>query len=85
MNKSLRIMLLGLIATAMIATSAMAEYVFVTKNGKKYHPESSRFANMEGVERITKEEAESRGLEPSKAYLAAADDAAEEEAASKAK
>ena len=85
MNRALKIMLLGLITTAMLSTSAMAEWVYVTKNGKKYHPESSRFAKMEGVERITKEEAEARGLEPSKAYLAAAEDAAEEEAASKAK
>ena len=42
------------------------------------------FCKMEGVERITKEEAEARGLEPSKAYLATAEDAAEE-GASKAK
>jgi len=85
MNKSLKIILLGLIATTMLATSAMAEWVYVTKNGKKYHPESSRFAKMEGVERITKEEAEARGLEPSKAYLAVAQDAKEEQEASKAK
>ena len=85
MNKSLKIILLGLIATTMLATSAMAEWVYVTKNGKKYHPESSRFAKMEGVERITKEEAEARGLEPSKAYLAVAQDAKEEQEATKAK
>jgi hypothetical protein len=70
MRKVLKVMLLGLMTTAMLATSVMAaEWVYVTKNGKKYHPETSRFAKMEGIERISKEEAEARGLEPSKAYL----------------
>ena len=81
MKRALKVMLLGLVATAMLATSAFAEWVYVTKNGKKYHPENSRFAKMEGVERISKEDAEKRGLQPSKAYLRYLEELKEDEEA----
>jgi len=70
MKKALKLMLLGLITSAMITTSSLAaEWVYVTKSGKKYHHSESRYSKIEGAEKITIEEAEEMGYLPSKAYL----------------
>jgi len=55
--------------SALMTTSAFAEWVYVTKNGKKYHHAESRFSQVEGAEKLTKEEAQERGYEPSRDYL----------------
>lgn len=69
MKHTFKVLLLGLLTTAVLATSAFAEWVYVTKNGKKYHHENSRFAKMEGAQRLSIEEAQEQGFEPSKGYL----------------
>ena len=69
MKRRLWLMLMGMIISVMMATASFAEYVYVTKNGKKYHHEQSRFLKNKEAEKITVEEAIARGLEPSKEYL----------------
>jgi hypothetical protein len=69
MKHTIRVALLAFLATTVLATASFAEWVYVTKNGEKYHHENSRFAKMEGAQRILKEEAEKQGFEPSTAYL----------------
>ncbi|MCA9407242.1 MAG: hypothetical protein H6755_03695 [Candidatus Omnitrophica bacterium] len=69
MKKKLLALLLGVSMMAFVSTSAFAEYVYVTKSGKKYHHSNSRYSTYEGVEKITLEEAIERGLEPSKSYV----------------
>ena len=71
MNKRLLAAILGVVLSLNVAASAWAEYVYVTKNGKKYHHAESRFIKNKETEKITLEEAIARGLEPSKAYLKA--------------
>jgi len=78
MKHTFKVLLLGLLATAVLSTSAFAEWVYVTKNGKKYHDENSRFAKMEGAMRLSKEEAEKQGFEPAKDYLQAVEREASE-------
>ena len=85
MKRALKVLFLGLITSAMLTSVCFAEWVYVTKNGKKYHPENSRFSQVEGVERISKEDAEERGYEPSKEYLHQAEEIAKEEKASETK
>jgi len=69
MRKTLIAMLVGVLLSGAVASSALAEFVYVTKNGKKYHSVDSKYSQYEGVEKITLEEAEERGLGPSKSYL----------------
>ena len=69
MKHTLKVLLLSFLAMTVFATTSFAEWVYVTKNGEKYHHENSRFAKMEGSKRISKEEAEEQGFEPSAAYL----------------
>ena len=69
MRHTLKVLLLSFMATAILATNVFAEWVYVTKNGKKYHHETSRFAKMESSQKLSKEEAEELGYEPSKQYL----------------
>ena len=69
MRKVFLAMLLGIFLFTSAFVSA-AEYVVVTSNGSVYHPVDSRYSTYQGAEKITKEEAESRGLKPSKSYLA---------------
>jgi len=69
-GRTLRAMVLGVMMSALVTTMAFAEYVYVTKNGKKYHHAESRFVKgKENVEKITLDEAEERGLEPSRSYI----------------
>ena len=69
MKHTLKVLLLSMLATTVFATASFAEWVYVTKNGEKYHHENSRFAKMEGAQKMLKEEAEKQGFEPSAAYL----------------
>ena len=68
MKKTALAILLGAVL-CMAVSPAWAEFVYVTKNGKKYHHAESRFIKNRETEKITLEEAVARGLEPSKAYL----------------
>ncbi len=65
----LKKVLLTVLAVALISTAAFAEDVYVTKKGKKYHKEGSHYIKGKNVEKITREEAEKRGLKPSKEFL----------------
>ena len=69
MKKHILAMLLGASLLALNVTPLWAEDVLVTKAGKKYHYIDSSYAQREGVERISLEEAEKRGLLPGKDYL----------------
>ena len=69
MKSVFKSLLLGLMTTVLLANTAFAEWVYVTQNGKKYHHESSRFAKLEGSQKLSKEEAEELGYEPSKDYI----------------
>lgn len=57
---------MALLASA--ATAGFAEDVYITKHGKKYHKADSRFLKGKEVEKITREEAEARGYEPSQEF-----------------
>ncbi len=66
MMRQLRRALLSLLLTAVVlAQPAFALDVYVTKNGKKYHKKDSGFIKGKEVEKLTREEAEARGYEPS--------------------
>jgi hypothetical protein len=69
MRKRLILLLLGLVLPAYLATATFAEDVFVTKKGKRYHKANSRFIKGKDVEKISREEAEKRGLKPSSEIL----------------
>lgn len=61
---------LSLLVGMLVLTQAVfAEDVYVTKNGKKYHKKESRFIKGKEVEKLTVEEAEARGYEPSSDFL----------------
>ncbi len=47
-----------------VTTLALAEDVYVTKNGKKYHTQDCRFIQNKGAQKITKEQAIAKGLKP---------------------
>ena len=57
------------VACIMLASNALAEDVFVTKYGKKYHKEDSRFIKGKEVIKLDREEAEAQGYEPSSDFL----------------
>lgn len=65
MKKGLHILLAGLMAAMMFSAVSFAEDVFVTKYGKKYHKEDSRFIKGKEVKKMSREEAESKGYKPS--------------------
>ena len=70
MVRRTRNFLLGFLLAAMLmAQPAHALDVYVTKNGKKYHKKDSRFIKGKVVEKLTLEEAEARGYEPSSEML----------------
>lgn len=56
---------LVLLFTGMVlATSVLAEDVYVTKYGKKYHKKDSRFIKGKDVTKLDREEAEAQGYMP---------------------
>jgi len=69
MKKALLTLLVGVMMSSATLGLSFAEDVLVTKSGKKYHHIDATYLKGKDVERITKEEAEARGLEPSKNYL----------------
>lgn len=69
MKKILLSTVLGVGLLALAFNSAWAEDVLITKSGKKYHHVESAYAQKDGVEKISVEEATERGLTPSKDYL----------------
>ncbi len=69
MPKKLLSIILSVFMLAGAAQLAFAEDVYVTKYGKKYHKEGSRFIKDKEVEKITREEAEERGYKPSSEFL----------------
>jgi hypothetical protein len=69
MKKALLTLLLGAVLTSAAAMPALAEDVYVTKSGKKYHNAESKWIKNKEAEKIAIEEAIARGLEPSKEYL----------------
>jgi hypothetical protein len=70
MRRMLLTLLLGVFMASAMVSNSFAEFVYVTKSGKKYHNAESKFIkDKEGVEKITLEEAQTRGLQPSREYL----------------
>lgn len=69
MKKAFLTLLLGVFLASSVATAAFAEFVYVTQFGKKYHNAESKWIKDKEVEKLTLEEAEERGYEPSKSYL----------------
>lgn len=66
MRRRIHQVLLGLLmAVILFVQPVLALDVYVTKNGKKYHKKDSRFIKGKEVEKLTREEAEARGYEPS--------------------
>lgn len=75
----MRVLLTMLMVGSMAFQAFAAEYVYVTKKGKRYHHAESRFIKgKESVERITKKEAEERGLKPVSGYKPSPEDIEEE-------
>ena len=71
MRNKLTTLVLGVVLSFLMTTAVFAEDVYVTKNGKKYHKADSRFVKGKEVEKLSREEAEARGYEPSKDFLKA--------------
>ena len=69
MRKALTAGVMGLALSMLLTTASMAEDVFVTKKGKRYHKANSRFIKGKEVEKISREDAEKRGLKPSSEFL----------------
>ena len=69
MRKALTAGVMGLALSMLLITASMAEDVYITKKGKRYHKVNSRFIKGKAVEKITREEAEKRGLKPSSEFL----------------
>ena len=60
-----KVMAVGLCVMILSVSSfALAEDVYVTKNGSKYHKETCRFIKNRDVETISKEAAIEEGLQP---------------------
>jgi len=60
--------LLGVFLSVLMTVAAFAQDVYVTKRGKKYHKEGSRFIKGKEVQKLTLEEAEELGYEPSSEF-----------------
>ncbi len=69
MRKALMAGVMGLALSMLLTTMSLAQDVYVTKKGKRYHKADSRFIKGKEVEKITREEAEKRGLKPSSEIL----------------
>ncbi len=69
MRKALTAGVMGLALAMLMTTVSMAQDVYVTKKGKRYHKADSRFIKGKEVEKMTREEAEKRGLKPSSEIL----------------
>lgn len=69
MRKALTAGVMGLALSMLLTTASMAEDVYITKKGKRYHKTNSRFIKGKEVEKISREEAEKRGLKPSSEFL----------------
>lgn len=76
MRKKLTVALLGLVMSGLIAGTVLAEDVYVTKYGKKYHKAESRFIKGKDVQKLSREEAEEKGYKPSSDFLEEITDAA---------
>ena len=62
-----KLLTFGLIALLLAATTqAMAEEVYVTTNGHKYHTEDCRLIKNKKSTKIDKDDAEKSGFEPCK-------------------
>ena len=61
-------LLLSVCMILTMATASLAEDVYVTKYGKKYHKEGSRFIKDKDVQKLTREEAEAQGYKPSSEF-----------------
>jgi len=59
---------LSLVLAGMVTTAAYAEDVYVTKYGKKYHKEGSRFIKDKEVVKLDRLEAEEKGYAPSSEF-----------------
>jgi hypothetical protein len=63
MGKKLTTLVLCLVFLA-TATAAFAADVYVTKRGKKYHTEFCRLIQSKDVQKISEEDAKTKGLAP---------------------
>ena len=77
MNKKLLTLVLSLLMAVMVTSAAFAEFVYVTKYGKKYHKADSRFIKDKATEELTREEAEARGYKPSSEFAEAENNSAD--------
>jgi len=69
MRNKLMIAVLSCALLAGFTGLSWAEDVYVTKYGKKYHKEDSRFIKGREVEKLDREEAEELGYKPSSDFL----------------
>lgn len=70
MGKIARFFMMSLLVTLWLTAAAWAEFVYVTPNGSKYHHAESRFIKgKDGIKKLTLEEAQKQGYEPSRDYL----------------
>ncbi|MFT5387816.1 MAG: hypothetical protein ACI9E5_000951 [Candidatus Omnitrophota bacterium] len=69
MMKRLLLCALSLCILASSAAVSFAEDVFVTKYGKKFHKEGSRFIKDRETIKMTREDAEEKGYKPSSDFL----------------
>jgi hypothetical protein len=84
MRKQLLTIILGLACTALAVTGALAEeWVYVTKNGKKFHHANSSIVKRFDTEKMTREQAVELGYEPSQHYDKDAAQSSEDTAAKK--
>ena len=80
MKNKLLVFVMAIVMALGAAALSFAEDVFVTKNGKVYHHAGSPFIRNRETVKMTKEEAEAKGYKPSRSYLKAKAQAAEQEA-----
>ena len=69
LKRVLSSMLVLAVSLMMWTSAAMAEDVYVTKYGKKYHKKDSRFIKDKETIKLDREEAEAQGYEPSSDFL----------------
>lgn len=69
MKKRLMVFMMAMIMAMNAVGMALAEDVYVTKNGKVYHHAASPFIKNRETVKMTKEEAEAKGYKPSRSYL----------------
>jgi len=71
MKKRLMVLVMAAVMAINAIGLALAEDVYVTKNGKVYHHAASPFIKNRETVKMTKEEAEAKGYKPSRSYLKA--------------